>query len=124
VEFKAGRDTSLPGSIATLHAVQSILSSHPEIVLTRVEGHADDIGTAAQNQELARRRARAAARWLVAHGIAAERLLLFACGQRYPIVDERPKTGDQRNRRVEFYVLDPAPAAPIEHVACEPVAPR
>lgn len=121
VEFKAGRDVSLPGSIPTLQAVQSILSSHPEIVLTRVEGHADDAGGVTHNQDLSERRARAAARWLVAHGIAKERLLLFACGQRYPVVQERPKSGDQRNRRVEFYVLDPAPAAALEHEMCEPI---
>jgi outer membrane protein OmpA-like peptidoglycan-associated protein len=121
VEFGPARAVHAASSLPTLRAVQSILTVNTHISRTRVEGHADDTKDASKNLELSQLRARAIARWLVAHEIAATRLELVACGDRYPIATEPTASARQKNRRVEFYVVDPAPREPLAHSDCEPL---
>lgn len=121
VEFGLARDTHAAASAPTLQAVQSILTLNTHLLRTRVEGHADDSKDAAANLELSRRRARAVTRWLIARGIMAARLELVACGARYPVATEPTEGARQKNRRVEFYVVDPAPKEPLAHPDCEPI---
>jgi outer membrane protein OmpA-like peptidoglycan-associated protein len=99
--------------------VQSILSVNQHLARVRIEGHADDAGDLSANQELSLRRARQAARWLIALGIAAQRLELAACGARYPGAPQVDRASGQNNRRVEFHVVEPAPAQPLAHTECE-----
>lgn len=121
VEFGLDGDTHAAGSTPTLQAVQSILTLNTHLLRTRIEGHADDSRGPAENLELSRRRARVIARWLMAHGIAATRLELVACGKRYAVATEPTASARQKNRRVEFYVVDPAPKEPLAHPDCEPL---
>ena len=75
----------------------------------RVEGHTDSRGAAAYNMALSERRARAAARYLSAAGIAAGRLDAVGRGEtelRDPVNPESAV-----NRRVEIATLAPPPAA-------------
>jgi outer membrane protein OmpA-like peptidoglycan-associated protein len=123
VEFARGKEAaSLPSNLPTLQAVESILARHPQIRRTLVEGHANDTRNPHSNLELSKRRARAVAVWLIAHGVVPARLELKACGDRYP-VEEQASKQDQRSRRVEFHVVDPAPSTPLEHRDCEPIQP-
>jgi outer membrane protein OmpA-like peptidoglycan-associated protein len=115
------RCSSEGASAPTLQAVQSILTLNTHLLRTRVEGHANDSDDTAKNLDLSRRRARTTARWLIARGIAATRLELVACGARYPIATERTESARQADRRVEFYVVDPAPKEPLAHPDCEPI---
>lgn len=57
-----------------LSAVARILTEHPEIRRVRIEGHTDDTGDAAHNEDLSRRRAASVRSWLIDHGIDGERL--------------------------------------------------
>jgi outer membrane protein OmpA-like peptidoglycan-associated protein len=117
VEYAVGKGSALSSSIPTLLAVRSILEHNSQIRRTRVEGHSDDTGNPEYNFHLARRRARAVARWLVERGIAPERLEVFVCGERYPRAADPERTGLQANRRVEFHVVDP-PSTPHGHDEC------
>ena len=65
------------------------------------------------------RRARSVARWLIANGVAAERLELLACGQRYVEDGPRSQTVRAQNRRVELAVS--GHGAPT-HDRCDPIA--
>jgi outer membrane protein OmpA-like peptidoglycan-associated protein len=123
VEYAVGKGSALAASISTLLAVRSILHENPQILRTRIEGHSDDTGTLEDNLRLSRRRASAVARWLIERGIAAERLEVYACSDRYPREPAPKHKGLQTNRRVEFYVLEPA-GAPHGHDECEPVTLR
>ncbi|MDW8247052.1 MAG: OmpA family protein, partial [Sandaracinaceae bacterium] len=58
---------------------------------------------------LSRRRAASVTRWLIEHGIEASRLEAWGCGELHPIDTNRTAEGRQKNRRVEFHILDPAP---------------
>lgn len=69
-----------------------------------VEGHTDTQGDEAANQALSEARAKAVVDYLVAGGIAAERLTAVGFGQIRPIADNATEEGRRANRRIEFRV--------------------
>ncbi|MFO0626517.1 MAG: OmpA family protein [Polyangiales bacterium] len=133
VQFEYNRAVLLPESSAILDAVVSTLRDHPEIRRMRVEGHADDQGSANHNLTLSRNRARAVMRYLQQHGIARGRIDSEGYGSTRPVAPGDTAEAHAANRRVEFVILDPpngatsataAPAAPAaaEAPAAEPAA--
>jgi outer membrane protein OmpA-like peptidoglycan-associated protein len=97
-----------------------MLVAHPEVLRLRVEGHADDIGDPCFNLSVSKRRVRGVVRWLLANGVARERLELLACGRRYAEQGSRSLAARALNRRVELSVSDPAQAvAPRDR--CDPI---
>jgi outer membrane protein OmpA-like peptidoglycan-associated protein len=81
VEFATGSDRILRASEAVLNDLLSILQSSPDVTRVRIEGHTDDQGADSANIRLSRARAASVRRWLVTHGIAAERLEAWGCGE-------------------------------------------
>ena len=67
-----------------------------------IEGHTDSVGSDAYNLRLSRRRARAVVDWLVAHGIARERITAVGRGEAEPVEQNDSLPGRQANRRVEI----------------------
>jgi outer membrane protein OmpA-like peptidoglycan-associated protein len=104
VKFKLNSAVILPESDGILGAVATILKEHPEIDRVRVEGHTDDKGTAAYNNNLSTRRAAAVATWLTKHGIEKTRLSSKGFGRTRPIDSNTTDEGRQNNRRVEFHI--------------------
>jgi OmpA-OmpF porin, OOP family len=92
-----------------LLAVQKILFERPEIKRVRVEGHTDNRGSIAGNRKLGAARAAAVVKWLVARGIAAERLKSVGVGPDRPVESNDSEVGRAANRRLEFHVEDPPP---------------
>jgi outer membrane protein OmpA-like peptidoglycan-associated protein len=111
VEFETNKDVILAQSEPLLGEVEATLSANPQLERVRIEGHTDDVGKDAKNLDLSKRRARSVARWLVKHGISIERLEAFGCGETRPLGGNDTEEGRQQNRRVEFHILVPAPAA-------------
>lgn len=74
-------------------------------VRVEIGGHTDDIGDPAHNERLSRDRAQSVAEWLVAHGIARERLRVRGYGSANPRVENADDTSRARNRRIEFRVI-------------------
>lgn len=70
-----------------------------------IAGHTDDVGNAAYNQELSKKRARAVYDYLVEAGIPAERLEAKGYGQSKPLVPNDSEQNRQQNRRIEFLIL-------------------
>jgi OOP family OmpA-OmpF porin len=68
----------------------------------RVEGHTDSDGDPNSNQILSERRAHAVADWLIAHGVAANRLHPVGCAARDPLFPNDSAEHKARNRRTEF----------------------
>lgn len=111
VEFDTGKATLTAESDGVLSAVAKILKEHPEIKKVSVEGHTDSRGAKAQNLELSKRRAAAVVKWLVENGVEASRLTSQGFGPDRPIDSNETDEGRQNNRRVEFKILEGAPAA-------------
>ncbi len=110
VEFATNRDVILERSFPILEEVRGVLNANPTLRRIRIEGHTDNRGVDARNLELSRRRAASVMRWLVEHGIQATRVEGWGCGELHPRETNDTDAGRQANRRVEFFIADPAPA--------------
>ena len=73
----------------------------------RVEGHTDDTGNAAFNDQLSLRRAEAVRAAMIQRGVAADRLVAAGLGQSRPIGDNATEDGRARNRRIEIRIIRP-----------------
>ncbi|MDB4998419.1 MAG: Outer rane lipoprotein omp16 precursor [Myxococcaceae bacterium] len=108
IKFRFDKAEIDPASDPILQAVAKILMDHPEMTKLKVEGHTDNVGQAAYNLKLSKQRAEAVKKWLVAHGVPAERLLNDGYGMTRPIDKNDTEEGRRNNRRVEFHILDDA----------------
>ena len=70
-----------------------------------IEGHCDERGTVEFNLALGAKRASAAKDYLVALGVAADRLTTISYGEELPLCHEHTEECWQRNRRAHFVVL-------------------
>ena len=123
VLFASGRPTIQPRSRRLLDQVASVLNKQPDIKKVRIEGHTDDRGGDEFNQRLSERRAEAVRDYLIDRGVAPERLEAVGHGESNPIEDNGTARGRAANRRVEFTIVDPAPAAPAGGEAQPPPQP-
>jgi uncharacterized protein (TIGR03382 family) len=90
--------------IATLVRLARILDEDPSILRVRVEGHADERGTAGSNVRLSLDRARAVRDFLVTQGIAGSRLEVIGYGDSQPARRTRLGRVFAFDRRVGFRV--------------------
>jgi outer membrane protein OmpA-like peptidoglycan-associated protein len=103
VLFATGQATILPGAQVQLNQVADALKTQAEHHFT-VEGHTDNQGTDAINNDLANRRANAVRDYLVVRGVAAEAITAQGIGSTRPVADNRTTEGRAMNRRVEIVV--------------------
>ena len=99
IEFALDSTLLTEDSKVVLDELAEFLLEHPEIVLLRVEGFADEFGGSAYNYDLSGRRANAVTKYLVYQGVPEERLTPLATGE--ALRSDLPKA----LRRVEFTVL-------------------
>jgi outer membrane protein OmpA-like peptidoglycan-associated protein len=103
VLFATGQATILPGAQAQLNQVADALKTQAEHHFT-VEGHTDNQGTDAINNDLSNRRANAVRDYLVVRGVAAAAITAQGVGSTRPVSDNRTTEGRAMNRRVEIVV--------------------
>jgi outer membrane protein OmpA-like peptidoglycan-associated protein len=97
----------LPDSQAILEEVAATLQSHPELARIEVQGHTDDSGTPAHNQQLSEQRAQAVREALIRIGVEPGRLVARGYGDERPLVPNSSAQNRARNRRVQLMVLSP-----------------
>jgi OmpA-OmpF porin, OOP family len=106
VEFETDSAKLLESSNGILNAVLNVLAEHPEVGQVLVEGHTDNVGGATYNKHLSEQRAKSVVKWLLQHGVNPRRLLDAGFGLERPIDSNNTAAGRQRNRRVEFHILE------------------
>jgi outer membrane protein OmpA-like peptidoglycan-associated protein len=100
--FATGSATIEGESTPTLQEIADMLTTHPDLKLL-IEGHTDNVGSAAANQALSEQRAAAVKQYLVSkNGIAAARLQTKGYGASKPAASNDTPAGRQQNRRVEL----------------------
>jgi outer membrane protein OmpA-like peptidoglycan-associated protein len=109
VEFETDSAKLLESSNGILIAVLNILQEHTELTKVLVEGHTDNVGGAVYNKGLSERRAKSVVKWLVDHGVDKLRLIDAGIGLERPIDTNSTAAGRQRNRRVEFHIVEGTP---------------
>jgi outer membrane protein OmpA-like peptidoglycan-associated protein len=91
-------------STAELEKLTELLKNNP-LMKIEISGHTDNVGEMKYNQVLSENRAKAVYDYLIAHGIAKERLTYKGYGQTKPIDTNDTDAGRANNRRTEFKVL-------------------
>ena len=105
INFETGKARILPDSFGILNAVAQVLKDYPKIRV-RVEGHTDNQGSDPVNLKLSDARAKSVADYLVAQGVARDRLEPKGLGETTPLDTNNTAAGRANNRRVEFHILD------------------
>jgi peptidoglycan-associated lipoprotein len=88
---------------AILDAKIPVLQANPSVML-RIGGHTDERGSDEYNLALGQRRAAAAKRYLVDHGIADSRLETISYGEERPVAQGSDESAWAQNRRAEFEI--------------------
>jgi OOP family OmpA-OmpF porin len=109
IHFEYNKATIMADSDALLQQIAKVLTDHPEIKKISIEGHTDNKGNGPFNMTLSQKRAEAVVQWLIAHGVDKSRLASKGFGMTKPIGDNKTEDGREKNRRVEFRIVDPAP---------------
>jgi hypothetical protein len=109
VLFDTNKATIRKESFDLLDQVAKVFVEHPEIKRVLVEGHTDDVGKDESNMKLSDNRAKAVVAYLVKKGVEAARLDAKGFGETKPVVANDSKENRQKNRRVVFTIVDPAP---------------
>ena len=102
--FATNQALILPQSDALLAEIASVLRSRPTMRL-RIEGHTDTQGPRKRNMSLSQARADAVRIHLEKLGITAARLEAVGYGPDQPIETNRTTAGREKNRRVEFVIV-------------------
>ena len=96
-----------------------ILLNSPAITL-RLEGHADERGSAEYNLALGSRRAESVRAFLAGLGVSTDQLTTTSYGEERPLVDQADAASFALNRRVEFVITGiPEPIVAV----IEPITP-
>src|SRR6478609_4363210 len=104
IYFDKNKATVTAKSKPVLGNAAKVLNSYPSIHL-EISGHTSSEGDPAVNQRLSQERADAVKQWLVDNGVAPERLKTRGAGAEEPIADNKKAAGREKNRRIEFRVL-------------------
>jgi outer membrane protein OmpA-like peptidoglycan-associated protein len=98
--FQTDSATLKAGAQKNLGQLAEYMTEFPQSKAT-IEGHTDNTGDPAYNQQLSEQRAQAVANYLTGNGVAAFRVSAEGLGQEYPIAPNDTEAGRQANRRVE-----------------------
>ncbi|MBK5257467.1 MAG: OmpA family protein [Vicinamibacteria bacterium] len=102
ITFTTGKAEITPESGKTLDEIAALLNKMTDWKL-RVEGHTDNVGQAAANLDLSRKRAEAVKAWLTGKlGIDPSRLSADGFGDQKPVAPNTTDEGRAKNRRVEL----------------------
>jgi outer membrane protein OmpA-like peptidoglycan-associated protein len=101
--FAFDQCTLAPCSTIELDRLVEFLQTHANLRI-EIEGHTDKIGTRKYNLQLSIQRAQAIYNYLIAAGIAAERLTYRGYGATLPISSQDMPEGRKLNRRVAFRI--------------------
>jgi len=105
--FETGKAELKGGAAANLGKLAAFLTQYPDRTVT-IEGHTDNVGADDYNLGLSQRRANSVQQYLLAQGIAANRLTATGKGENYPVASNDTDTGRQQNRRVEVIIANVA----------------
>jgi outer membrane protein OmpA-like peptidoglycan-associated protein len=95
-----------PSAEPILTEVRDAIAQHPELVKLEVQAHTDDSGDKKFNETISTARAEAVRKWLVDHGVPADKLTAKGYGPSKPIADNKTAAGRAKNKRIQIVVLE------------------
>lgn len=103
--FGFGKCKLLEDSFPELDRVVKLLNGMPKLKI-EIQGHTDSIGTESNNLRLSKSRAQSVVNYLNKKGISIKRLKSTGFGELKPIDSNETDEGRQKNRRVEFVIIE------------------
>ena len=116
VYFAPGKTLIERRSSRLLNQIARVLKTHPELVRLEVQGHTDSRRNMALNMALSQARAEAVVGALVRRGISGSRLVAHGFGPTRPVAPNDTAAGREKNRRVEFRVIQRKVAGEVVEV--------
>ena len=102
--FETNKYTIQTESEVELNKLVQFLQDNPTVKI-QIEGHTDNVGTAADNQKLSEQRARTTVNYLLEKGIMPQRLTAKGFGATKPVADNKTEEGRAQNRRTELKII-------------------
>lgn len=107
IQFEADKAIIKGESSSLLDEIADVMRNNPQVKKISIEGHASSDGNPQHNQQLSAERASAVMDYLVKkEKIDASRLAAKGWGSQKPIAPNDTAEGREKNRRVEFLVVD------------------
>jgi OOP family OmpA-OmpF porin len=103
IQFEINANTVQRESEEKIDKVGLFMKKYPRTTAV-IEGHTDEVGTAAENMKLSERRAEGVVTYLADHGIARSRMKSVGYGETRPIGDNRTQVGKRLNRRINAII--------------------
>jgi outer membrane protein OmpA-like peptidoglycan-associated protein len=104
LEFETSKAVIKKASFEPLNKLANVLLKHPDWKLD-IAGHTDNVGNAAENMELSKKRAEAVRDYIIAKGVNKDSFIVSWFGETKPIADNNTSAGRQKNRRVELKIV-------------------
>ena len=105
INFRTASARLDEASTPILRSIADVVQRCPTLTL-EVSGHTDSDGGDAANLQLSERRAAAVAAWLEGAGIEMSQIVTKGYGETQPAFPNDTRANKQRNRRIEFAVLN------------------
>lgn len=106
IQFDYDKATIKPESFSLMNEIADVITKNPQIKRIRIEGYASSEGNAEHNKKLSDERAHSVMKYLTEHGIAEAMLSAIGFGIEHPLADNGTEEGREKNRRVEFTILE------------------
>src|SRR5690606_1577287 len=106
IQFEHAKANIMEASHSLLNEVVSVIKANPHIKKIAIEGHASSEGNPDFNRTLSDNRAKAVRAYLVSQGISEEMLTAKGFGSDNPIASNDTEEGREKNRRVEFNIVE------------------
>jgi outer membrane protein OmpA-like peptidoglycan-associated protein len=120
IAFDQNKAVIKPESFGLMDEIAKAMKDNDKIKKVSVDGHTSAEGDAGANMKLSQDRAAAVMKGLIERGIDKGRLTSKGFGVTKPIGDNSTPAGRMQNRRVEFNIIDPAPAGGAATTATPP----
>ncbi|MEL6570878.1 MAG: OmpA family protein [Pseudomonadota bacterium] len=105
IYFSTGSAQLRPESDAILESITDIIARCPDLRI-EISGHTDSDGSSALNQRLSERRAGSVIAYFDENGISSDRLVAVGAGEENPVAPNDTAADKQKNRRIEFRLLN------------------
>lgn len=105
LQFETGKSIIKESSYASLDELAALMARKTSFKL-QIDGHTDNVGSAALNKKISQNRANAAMNYLVSKGVDKTRITAKGFGKDKPVTTNATPEGRAKNRRVEFTIVE------------------
>jgi outer membrane protein OmpA-like peptidoglycan-associated protein len=106
IQFELAKADIKGESHDLLNEIVQVIKDNPHIKKIAIEGHASSDGDDNFNLRLSDSRSKAVMKYLVDKGISESMLTAKGFGETKPIADNETEEGREKNRRVEFNIVE------------------